>query len=46
MSPIWLSLLFGAPWLVPTIWIWSRLPRTDDVPPSLANASRQRLWST
>jgi len=40
-----LALLFGAPWIVAIIWAWSRAPRTDDVPPSLGESVRARLWT-
>jgi hypothetical protein len=43
MHGLWLSLLFGAPWLAAIIWIWSRAPRTDVVPPSMGEQALQRL---
>ena len=43
MYGLWLSLLFGAPWLAAIIWIWSRVPRTDVVPPSMGEQALQRL---
>ncbi len=45
MLPVWLSLLFGAPWLVAIVWVRSRAPRTDVVPPSMAESARERLWT-
>jgi len=43
MSSIWLSILFGAPWLAAIVGAWSRAPRADAVPPSLGERARQRL---
>jgi hypothetical protein len=43
MYGLWLSLLFGAPWLAAIVWTWSRAPRTDGVPPSMADRMRERL---
>jgi hypothetical protein len=46
MEALWLSLLFGAPWLVAIAWVSSQAPRMDAVPPSMAARMRQRLaWS-
>jgi hypothetical protein len=44
MAAIWLSLLFGAPWLVPAAILWPRARRVDVVPPSAAERARERLW--
>ena len=44
MSAILLSLLFGAPWLVPALLLWSRARKVDLVPPSAAESARERLW--
>jgi len=46
MSTLWLSLLFGAPWLVAIVATWSRAPRTDVVPPSMGERALQRLSTT
>jgi len=46
MSPLLLSLFFGAPWLVPTVWLWSRARKVDYVPPSMAESARERLWQS
>jgi hypothetical protein len=46
MTPILLSLLFGAPWLVPAVWLWLRARKVDHVPPSLAQSARERLWQS
>jgi hypothetical protein len=43
MEAIWLSLLFGSPWLVAIAWTWSQAPRMDTVPLSMAARMRQRL---
>lgn len=45
MEAIWLSLLFGAPWLAVIAWAWSRAPRMDAVPPSMGERMRDRLSS-
>ncbi len=45
MEAIWLSLLFGSPWLVATAWVWSQCPRMDDVPLSMGARLLQRLAS-
>jgi hypothetical protein len=45
MNGLWLSLLFGAPWLAAIVWTWSRAPRADSVPPSMGERARQRLWT-
>jgi hypothetical protein len=41
---LWLSLLFGAPWLAAIAYTWSRAPRMLDLPPSTADRTRERLW--
>jgi hypothetical protein len=46
MTPILLSLFFGAPWLVPAVWLWLRARKVDYVPPSLAQSARERLWQS
>ncbi len=38
-----ISLLLAAPWIVANIWVWSRVPRTDAIPPSLGERLRERL---
>jgi len=45
LASIGISLLIGAPWIVAIIWTWSRAPRPDEVPPSLATRTRDRLWA-
>jgi hypothetical protein len=44
MNAIWLSILFGSPWLAAIAYTWSRAPRTDETPPSMADRVRDRLW--
>jgi hypothetical protein len=46
MNTLWLSLLFGAPWLAAIVYTWSRAPRMDGPPPSMADHARERLWTT
>jgi hypothetical protein len=46
MQAFWLSLLFGAPWLMGIAYVWSRAPRMNGTPPSMADRARQRLWTT
>jgi hypothetical protein len=43
MTSLWLSLLFGAPWIAAIAWAWWRAPRVDGVPPSLGELARRRL---
>ena len=43
MEGLWLSLLLGAPWIAATAWVWTRAPRMDVVPPSMADRWRERL---
>jgi hypothetical protein len=45
MDALWLSLLFGSPWLAGIAYVWSRAPRMDDPPPSMADRTRERLWA-
>jgi len=45
MSDVEISLVLAAPWIVASIWSWSRAPRTDDLPPSLADRACARLWA-
>jgi hypothetical protein len=45
MNALWLSLLFGAPWLGAIAYIWYRAPRQDAPPLSLADRTRERLWA-
>ena len=45
LDSIGVLLLLGAPWIVAIIWTWSRAPRSDRVPPSLAGRARERLWA-
>jgi hypothetical protein len=44
MTALWLSLLFASPWLAAIAYTWSRAPRMDDPPPSMADRTRARLW--
>jgi len=44
MNALWLSLLFGAPWLVAIAYTLPRAPRMDGPPPSMAHRTRERLW--
>jgi hypothetical protein len=43
MEATLLSLLFCAPWLVAIAWTWSRVPRSDAIPPSLGERALQRF---
>jgi hypothetical protein len=43
MESVWLSLLFGAPWLAAIVWIRSRAPRIEVVPASMGARALQRL---
>jgi hypothetical protein len=43
MIALWLSLLLGAPWLAAIAHTWSRAPRMDGPPPSMADRMRERL---
>jgi hypothetical protein len=45
MDAIGISLLFAAPWIVAAVWVWSRAPRYDGVPPSMGERARDRLWA-
>jgi hypothetical protein len=45
LQDIGISLLFGAPWIAAIVWTWWRAPRFDDVPPSMADRARTRLWA-
>jgi hypothetical protein len=40
----WLPLLFGLPWLAGIVW-FSRDSKTEREFPSMAEASRERLWA-
>jgi hypothetical protein len=44
MNALWLSLFFASPWLAAIAYTWSRAPRMDDPPPSMADRARNRLW--
>jgi hypothetical protein len=44
-DPIGISLVLASPWIVAIIWTWSRAPRYDGVPPSMADRVRDRLWA-
>ena len=46
MEGLWISLVFGAPWLVAIAWVWSRGPRMDGLPPSMADRMREHLSRT
>jgi hypothetical protein len=43
---VFMSVFFASPWLVAIAWTWSRAPRSDSVPQSLAGRARERLWTT
>jgi hypothetical protein len=46
--PLWsflLPILFGAPWIVAIVWFWRQRPRDDEVPLSMAEHARRRLWT-
>jgi hypothetical protein len=46
-TPFWAWLLpfvFGAPWIVASIWYWRHRPRDGEIPPSAAEMVRKRLW--
>jgi hypothetical protein len=38
-----ISLLLASPWIVASIWVWSRAPRTDAIPMSMGARFRERL---
>jgi hypothetical protein len=44
MNALSLAVLFGAPWLAAIIYTWSRAPRMDGPPASMADRMRERLW--
>jgi hypothetical protein len=44
MNALWLSLLLASPWLAAIAYTWSRAPRMDGPPPSMADRTRERLW--
>ena len=44
MNALWLLLFFASPWLAAIAYTWSRAPRMDDPPPSMADRARDRLW--
>jgi len=46
VNSIGVSLLLGAPWIVAIIWTWSRAPRSYEVPQSMADRARERLWAS
>jgi hypothetical protein len=39
-----LTILFGSPWIVASVWLWRRRPRDGEIPPSLGEQLRRRLW--
>jgi hypothetical protein len=45
VESIGIALLLAAPWIVAAIWTWSRAPRFEGVPPSMADRARDRLWT-
>jgi hypothetical protein len=45
VESIGIALLLAAPWIVAAIWVWSRAPCSDAVPPSMGERARQRLWT-
>jgi hypothetical protein len=44
MNALWLTVLFGAPWLAAIGYTWSRAPRMDGPPASMADRTRERIW--
>jgi hypothetical protein len=42
-SALVLSLVFGSPWLVASVWLWRLRPRDGALPPSMAELARARL---
>ena len=45
MNALLVTLLLAAPWLAAIAYTWSRAPRLDGPPPSMADRERARLWS-
>jgi hypothetical protein len=46
-DPWWVWLLpvgFAAPWITAIIVFWRKRPRDGEIPPSMADAARKRLW--
>jgi hypothetical protein len=43
LNSVAISLLLGAPWILASIWAWSRAPRSDAVPPSMGHRALERL---
>jgi hypothetical protein len=44
VNTLWVTLLLTAPWLAALAYTWSRAPRLDGTPPSMAERARERLW--
>jgi hypothetical protein len=44
VNTLWVTLLLAAPWLAALAYTWSRAPRLDGTPPSMAERARERLW--
>jgi hypothetical protein len=45
MEALWITLFFAAPWLAAIAYTWSRAPSMDGPPASVAERTRERLWS-
>ena len=45
MNALLVTLLLAAPWLAAIAYTWSRAPRMDGPPPSMADRTRERLWA-
>jgi hypothetical protein len=43
LNTIGISLLLAAPWIIASIWVWSRAPRSDAVPQSMGHRALERL---
>jgi hypothetical protein len=43
LDTIGIALLLAAPWIVASIWAWSRAPRSDAVPQSMGHRALERL---
>jgi hypothetical protein len=44
MNALALTALLAAPWLAALTYTWSRAPRVDGLPQSMADRTRERLW--
>ncbi|MDX6619617.1 MAG: hypothetical protein QOK36_2003 [Gaiellales bacterium] len=48
-DPWWVWLLpvgFAAPWITAIIGFWRTRSRDDELPPSMADEARKRLWES